>query len=395
MADARVRSGRFVLHVKAGAYVLLATTTPLRGHAGVERKVGALRIATSSSRKVRLSLRRRGGHIRPKPKRKARAAADAGFVSVTYPAVWIQHFAVSGPDDYSVLSKGIADMLIGDVGGPLKKQCDGVIVEREHLDVAIAEQKRSQGPEFDPGSRIPSGHLIGHNRVVTGTLTVSGATATLTVTVTNTVTGLERSVTHTGAAGAGIFELEKSVVDDVAKMICDPPARYVGPVSGSIPVAVSGASGQLSWSGELTLVLEHVGPGPSGSPPGEYAYYRPAAGNMHLVLDMSDGQCAGHGETDIAADPNGGDDSSVQQGVKDPAYLLFVAFGASPGIPFTWSGPPDTCANNGTLPFGAGFPALATGSRQASSSTLAGSSTDAFPGVMGSVHREWSLSPQG
>jgi hypothetical protein len=396
VADARVRSGRFVLRVKSGAYVLLATTTPLRGRAGVDRKVDAIRVATGTSRKLRLSLRRRGNHIKPKPKRKARAAADPGFVSVGYPAAWVQHFAVSGPDEYSVLSKGIADMLITDVGAPVKMRCDGVLVEREHLDVAIAEQKRSQGPAFDPASRIPSGHLIGHNRVVTGTLTVNGATATLTVTVTNTRTGLKRSVTHTGAAGAGIFDLEQSVVDDVAKMICDPPARYVGPVSGSIPAAAGGATGTFSWNGEMTLALEHVGPAPSGSPEGEYAFYRPAAGTVHLTLDLVEGHCTGHGETELSVDPTGGDDSSVQQEVEQPTYTMYAAFGASPGIAFTWSGGTDAdpCSDNGTLPFGAGFPALATGTRKAASSTLAGSSADLFPGFMGSVHREWSLVPQ-
>ena len=49
--------------------------------------------------------------------------------------------------------------------------------------MVIAEQKRSQGPAFDPSSRIPSGHLIGHNRTVTGTLTTSGTTAMVSPTL--------------------------------------------------------------------------------------------------------------------------------------------------------------------------------------------------------------------
>ena len=70
---------------------------------------------------------------------------------------------------------------------------------------------------------------------------------------------------------------------------------------------------------------------------------------------------------------------------------------ASPGIAFAWTGgtDEDPCANNGTLPFGAGLPVLATRTLKSASATLAGSSTDAFPGVTGSVHREWSLVPQG
>ncbi|HEX5922585.1 MAG TPA: CsgG/HfaB family protein [Baekduia sp.] len=391
-ADARVLSGHFVLHVKSGAYVLLAATTPFHGSAGVDRKVEAIRVAPGTSRKLRLSLRRRGGHAARK--RKARAAAGPSFVSVTYPAAWVQHFTVSGPDEYSVLGKGLADMLISDLGGPIKKKCDGVLVEREHLDVIIAEQKLSQSRYGDPATRIPSGHLIGHNRVVSGTLTISGATATLTVTVTNTTTGVQRSVTHSGASGAGIFDLEQSVVDDVAKLICDPPARYVGSVSGSTPAFAGGVSGTFAWSGEISLVLDHLGPAPSGSPEGRYAFFRPEGGTIHLTLDMVDGHCTGHGETDIGVDPSGGI-SSVQQGVKQPSYTLYAAFGASPGVAFAWTGGTDAdpCANDGTLPFGAGLPVLATATLKSASTTLAGSTTDAFPGVMGSVHREWSLMP--
>jgi hypothetical protein len=395
VADARIASGRFVLKVKSGAYVLLATTTPFRGGAGVDRKIDAVRIATGTSRKLRLSLRRRGGHVARKRKGRARAAAGPSFVSVSYPAVWVQHFTVSGPEEASGLRRGIANMLITDLGGPIKEKCDGVLVEREHLDVIIAEQKLSQSRYADPATRIPSGHLIGHNRVVSGTLTITGATATLTVTVTNTRTGLQRSVTHTGASGVGIFDLEQSVVDDVAKMVCDPPARYIGSVSGSIPALAGGVSGTFAWKGEITLVLDHLGPAPSGSPAGQYAFFRPEGGTIHLTLDMVDGHCTGHGETDLGVDPNGGI-SSVQQGVKEPTYTLYAAFAASPGIAFAWTGgtDEDPCANNGTLPFGAGLPVLATATLKSASTTLAGSSTDAFPGGAGSFHREWSLMPK-
>jgi hypothetical protein len=393
---ARVRSGRFALLVGPGAYVLLAATTPFHGHAGVDRKVETLRIASGgATRRLRLSLRRRGGHIARR--RKARAAAGPSFVSVTYPATWVQHFVVSGPAEASGLRRGIANMLISDLGRPIKEKCDGVIVEREHLDVILEEQRLSRSPLVDPATRIRSGHLIGHNRVVGGTLTISGATATLTVTVTNTTTGVTRSVTHTGTvAGDGVFDLEKSVVDDVAKLICDPPARYVGPVSGSIPAFAGGVSGTFSWSGTISLVLDHLGSAPSGSPPGQYAFFRPDGGSVHLALDMVDGHCTGHGETDISVDPGGGL-SSVQQGVAQPTYTLYADFGASPGIAFSWTGgtPADPCANDGTLPFGAGLPVLATATLRSASTTLAGSTIDTFPGVMGSVHREWSLVPQG
>jgi hypothetical protein len=175
------------------------------------------------------------------------------------------------------------------------------------------------------------------------------------------------------------------------------PARYAGPVSGEIPVSASGASGRFAWTGNVTLALDHVGargPGPQGTPDGVYAYYRPQAGTMHLTLELLDGNCTGTGATDIAVDPTAGEDSFVEQGVEQPTYFLYAAFGPSE-IPFTWSGgtPADPCANDGTLPFGAGLPALVTGMPQrAPTSVLAGSSTNVFPG-MGSVRREWSLAP--
>ena len=140
--DARIRSGRFVLRVPSGAYVLLAATTPFRGPRASIARSRPSGWSPARSRKLRLSLRRRGGHVARR--RKARAAAGPSFVSVTYPAVWVQHFTVSGPAEASGLRKGIADMLISDLGAPIKKKCDGVLVEREHLDLIIAEQKLSQ-----------------------------------------------------------------------------------------------------------------------------------------------------------------------------------------------------------------------------------------------------------
>ena len=85
-----------------------------------------------------------------------------------------------------------------------------------------------------------------------------------------------------------------------------------------------------------------------------------------------------------------GDDSFVEQGVAEPTYFMYAAFGPSQ-IPLTWTGGTDAnpCSNDGSLPFGNGFPALVTGMpRRSPTSLLAGSSTD-LPGV----HRAWSLAP--
>lgn len=208
VADDRLGSKRFALKLPAGAYLLFAATSPFRGHAGVDRLASRLvKVRKGSKRRLSLSLR--------KLRRRARPAAGPHFVTVKYPAVWVQHFAVSGPPELSVLRKGLADMLITDLL-PIKAACDGAIVEREHLADLLAEQNL---PGVDPASRVPSGHLIGHNRTVTGKLTVLGTTATLTATVTNTKTGKRKTITRTGPI-AGFFELEQEIVQPVIEAIC-------------------------------------------------------------------------------------------------------------------------------------------------------------------------------
>jgi hypothetical protein len=217
----------------------------------------------------------------------------------------------------------------------------------------------------------------------------------------NPITPLSFDLTLPASAGSGTYTIvavgKGGKKTAQGAVMVNTPARYAGPVSGEIPVSASGASGRFAWTGNVTLALDHVGargPGPQGTPDGVYAYYRPQAGTMHLTLELLDGNCTGTGATDIAVDPTAGEDSFVEQGVEQPTYFLYAAFGPSE-IPFTWSGgtPADPCANDGTLPFGAGLPALVTGMPQrAPTSVLAGSSTNVFPG-MGSVRREWSLAP--
>jgi len=241
-AAARVRSARYKLTVPAGRYVLLATTTPFRGQARIDRPVGTVTLRTGARKTLRLTFKRRV--------RRSAARAAQSFVPVKYPAVWVKHFEVSGPSELSALRKGLADMLITDLMG-IKAKCGGVIVEREKLGFLIAEQKLSQSPAGDPSTRIPSNRMIGHNREVTGSLTVTGGTATLTVFVKNTVTGSRRSVTRT-APIAQFFELEQSVVPEVIRLICAPelPSRFDGtwtrvhtdPSRGSWQVTVTGSA---------------------------------------------------------------------------------------------------------------------------------------------------------
>ena len=316
---AKVRSRRFRIKVPAGRYWVFAATTRFRGKAGIDRPVGkVIRLRAGKAKRLRaVSLRR---------SRKRARAAQFAFVNVTHPAAWVQHFTVSGPPDRNVLRKGLAQMLITDLLPVIKSTCDGAIVEREHIDRVMAEILRSQSPAFDPSTRLSSDKLIAHNREVTGTLKVEGATTTLNVVVTNAVTGTSRSVTRS-APNDRFFELEKSVVQEVARLICgdNPPGHYAGPASGSLSGASGSSSQTLSWNGDVRLRFTgDVVPENSGDPPGEYAIYEPESGGIHVILDGVDGECAYHGTSDVTIVPHPGEHSRVQQGVDQPTYSLFA-----------------------------------------------------------------------
>ena len=170
---------------------------------------------------------------------------------------------------------------------PARPACKGIIVERERLDAILAEIALSQSPLADPSTRLRSDRLIEHNREVTGSLTVAGGTMTLSVRITNVKTGVVRTVTRSSTPDR-FFELEQSVVQETARLICGdkPPAAYSGPISGETSVADNTGSQKISWSGNVRLrftgdVLGAIG----DEPPGEYAYYEPESGSVHVIID--------------------------------------------------------------------------------------------------------------
>jgi hypothetical protein len=387
---AKVRSHRYRLKVPAGRYWLFAATTRFRGKAGLDRPVGkVMRLRAGKAKKVRVSLRKR---------RKRAHAAQAGFVTVKHPAVWIRHFAVSGPPEYRVLRKGVADMLITDVGPVIASTCGGVIVEREHFDWIVAEILRSQGPAFDPSTRLSMNRIIAHNREVTGRVTVAGGTMTLTVTVKNVATGGTRSVTRSGPTDR-FFDLEQSVVQEVARLICgeQPPRHYAGPVSGSLTADDGSSSQTLTWTGNASLKFTgDLVPEIGSDPPGEYALYTPESGSFHVVLDGVDGDCTYHGTADVAILPNPDEISHVQQGVDQPAYVLLATFPAStPHLQYTVTGPPHCGGGSSSIYPLAGrvlFGRTDGATLVSSSTTLAGSTTF----VLGpdTLKWSWSLAPK-
>jgi hypothetical protein len=388
---ATVRSHRYRLKVPAGRYWMFAATTPLRGKAGVDRPAGKVVVRKGKRKTVPVSMRKRK---RGRPKLPRLPSAHAAFVNVKHPAVWVQHFSVSGRADFNVLRKGIADMLITDLGPPLKSACGGVIVEREKLSFIIAEQLRSQDPRFDPSTRLPTDQMIAHNREVSGSLTVTGATTTLTVDVKNVATGTTRSVTRSAATDR-FFELETSVVQEVARLICGdkPPGHYSGQASGSLSGSNGSSFQKLSWNGDVRL--RYTGdllPEDPGDPPGEYALYEAESGSIHVSIDGVHDGCPYHGVADVTIVPSPGLYSRVQQGVDEPTYSMAAYFpDDTPPMPVITAAS-TTCTGTTSMYPLAGRAFLATESRRSSSSTLVGTSTFAIGPV--TTELSWSLAPE-
>ena len=367
---AKVRSHRYRLKVPAGRYWLFAATSRFRGKPGIDRPVGkVMRLRKGKTKKVKVSLKKR---------RKRAHAAQAGFVTVKHPAVWVKHFAVSGPPETRVLRKGVADMLITDLWPVIERACGGVIVEREKFNWILAEILQSQGPRGDPSTRLSMDKIVAHNREVTGQLTVAGDTTTLTVVVTNVATGASRSVTRS-APSDRFFDLVPSVTQEVARLICGdrPPSHYAGPVSHSLTAASGSSSQTLTWSGTTSLKFTGDVLGPIGDePPGEYAVYEVESGSVHVILDGVDGECTYHGTANVTLSPNFGETTRVQQGVDKPAYTLGATLPRTPRTFSTRSPVRRTAeaAARRSYPLAGRFLGRTDGATlRASSTTLAGS----------------------
>jgi hypothetical protein len=240
--------------------------------------------------------------------------------------------------------------------------------------------------------------MTAHNREVTGHLSVQGPTTTLTVVVKNVAIGATRSVTRS-APNDRFFELEQSVVQETARLICgdQPPGHYSGQASGSVSGADGSSSQTLSWNGDVRLRFTgDVVPEDAGDPPGEYALYEPESGSIHVILDGTDGDCTYHGVSDVTIVPRRGEFSRVQQGVDDPTYSLLATLpGDTPPLLFAVTGP-EHCGGGTTQPYplaGRVFLGMAMGSSQRSSSTtLVGTATFVLGPV--TTNWRWSLAPQ-
>ena len=119
---AKVRSHRYRLKVPAGSYWLFAATTPLRGKAGIDRPGAGSRSAKASARPCPSRCASASAGVRSfRPYRGCRPRAPRSR-PVKHPAVWVRHFTVPDGAEYRAMSRGIANMLITELGGPARRR---------------------------------------------------------------------------------------------------------------------------------------------------------------------------------------------------------------------------------------------------------------------------------
>jgi len=305
------------LKTAPGPYAMGATTIPFGGGKLVEKLLAFVEANSGKTEKLKLKLKRKRRHHRSAP-RAARVADGFGDVDVDYPAIWVKEFDVQSTDpELGVMRKGMAEMLITDlVGGfPAKPGCKAVIVERSRIGDVINEQKLQQLPHFDPGTRVPKGHIIRDNASVSGTITESGGQVTITATYADRRTGRTKNVSVQGS-NANIFALEQELAQKLLDAICGAlPDAYSGTFDGKLVDSET----TMSWSGTVTYERLRP-PDPDGEQceATETACWRSTGGNVTWQVSTTPGaDCtysAGPKTADIPAglgfismDPAGGE----------------------------------------------------------------------------------------
>lgn len=118
----------------------------------------------------------------------------------------------SGQTEYDWLSKGLADMLSGDLGatGAL------TLVERVELEKVLREQELGLSGLVDPGSAPAVGKLLGADLLVYGSYLVSGAELRVDARVVRTDNGVAAAVASVSGNSESVLALELDLVARLA-----------------------------------------------------------------------------------------------------------------------------------------------------------------------------------
>lgn len=357
------RDGAFRLKVPAGAYGLLVAVVPFGGPQVIETVVGRLRLKAGKTRSTKLPVTREHRLSR----RASASGVPDGFgdVAVDYPAIAIRPFDSEIPAE-QYLGKGIADMLITDLGAAIK--CKAVIVERARLDAVLDELERSKGPMFDPGTRPREGRIIKDNAKISGTLRHANGVYTATATYTDLTTGKATTFTE---SGADFFAIEERLARALAKHICGRSNGYSGTFSGTWVGQATGENWTYTGTAEFQFVRPAPAP-PPGAPPGSYREFQMVTGSAAVsvtAVSPYDG-CGFEGSGQVQLDPSRTAGSLSVQGVRDPPISYLVGVQSSgQSITVTKTGSDPSCAAGSQTEYPVPGVWISNGSAHTSTST--------------------------
>ncbi|MDO8793160.1 MAG: hypothetical protein Q7J25_00905, partial [Vicinamibacterales bacterium] len=106
------------------------------------------------------------------------------------------------------------------------KECkdgpDYDVVEIRHRDEIIKEIERSNGPGFDPATRVPRGHLLEARQMVKGGGTIANGRASLQISVVDVATGEVIASAAVEGAATDFFKLLDDLTTAMMKDLCAP-----------------------------------------------------------------------------------------------------------------------------------------------------------------------------
>ena len=380
-ADDADAAGRYRLTVPKGAFALFPSVITL-GHV-ISPKPTKVRLRGGQRRSVGLPARAKAVILRP-----IVALPDNSFKG--------------GTGQFSVLNRGLRDMLISDLASVRTAGCDVTLVERSAAFMAArnAELALVRRGLVDPATAIRPGRLINPTRGIRGTISVTGGRMRINAEIYRWSSQKTLYRTSVEGPAARFFQLEPQLARQLAKLLCGPPPPVSGTFSGSLDYSrqtpVGTVLGRLDWNGSLELEPQQT----QGIPPqfgGPTASYGVRSGTFTARLDISsvfDGcTISGQGTFDVVAVRAGSTVPVLTITEGNPDTYRLVLDGTLAKIPVLSVCPPPGTSGPGEWPLlGIGLLPFSQTPAITTEGVFAGSATGSTPGVDDGYKWTWSLS---
>jgi hypothetical protein len=378
-------AGRYRLTVPKGSFALLPTVITI-GKLYSPRPT-RVRLKRGQRTSVRLPARAKATNLRP-----IVAMPDDSFTGAT--------------GDFSVLHRGLRDMLIRELLLADIPGCDITAVERgaTGFGAILQEHALARRGVLDPATAPRLGRLITPTRGIRGTITVANGRMRIDAQIYQWSSKKTLHATSVEGAQEEFFQLEPDLVRRLAALLCEKPPPISGTFTGSLDmsrlVPVGAVPGKIDWNGSVEL--EPQAPLTPGLPP-QFSLgttYQSKAGTVTVRINKpaSAGNCGivGEGTFDIVGILGGAVVPVLTITDGDPDTYRLTLDGGILQIPSVKTDcPPDQAASNGSpAPWplrGIGLLPFSQTPAVTSDGVFSGSTTGTQPGVDDGYQWTWSL----